>query len=217
MRSLIIFLLCCSSATAQISLPSTDSSIIKYLDLPSTQPFDTARDYYWPASTFIYISSTNDLYIYFGYDIYMKFYNAKFNFEDNHILGELGSDKKWVWMMRDNKKAFREIPVVTSMGHTDPGLSRDHPHFFGDTVIRAVADTGISKWYTTGHGDCHAHFDYRLFADNYHPVLLLKEWNYWGGCRAGGSWEYTLSFSLPKGILYKFKNRILMDEYGKIR
>ncbi|HSU28583.1 MAG TPA: hypothetical protein VLJ68_09400, partial [Chitinophagaceae bacterium] len=169
----------------------------------------------------------------FGYDIAMKYRELKFgNF---HILGQFickqclqychhdegitachrnACNKEWVWVMRENSKAFAGLPLTSLPGHifTDQSL-QPHP-FFGDTVMRATVDTGQSKWYTTGQGDCHAHFKYKIFKDNYHPVVLLKEWNYWGGCRAGGSFDYTLSFKMPQGILYTIKNRILMEKYG---
>ena len=115
-------------------------------------------------------------------------------------------------MMRDNKKAFTEIPVKTMPGHmgTDPSLN---PHsFWADTIIRMVADSGRAQWFTTGRGDCMAHFNYGLFVDKFHPVLLLKEWNHWGGCRAGGTRLSTISFTMPLAILYRKKNTILMPE-----
>ena len=51
---------------------------------------------------------------------------------------------------------------------------------------------------------------YAVFADKYYPSIVLKEWNYWGGCRAGGSKDYTISFKEPEGVLYKVKRTILM-------
>jgi hypothetical protein len=47
--------------------------------------------------------------------------------------------------------------------------------------------------------------------DNYYPVLLLKEWNYYGGCRAGGRWKFALDFTMPAGIAIQQKAVILMN------
>jgi hypothetical protein len=114
--------------------------------------------------------------------------------------------------MRENKKAFTEVPVITLPGYT--GVPADRRFFYMDSVIQTATDTGKTKWYTTGQGDCFASFKYRLYTDKYQPVLLLKEWNYWGGCRAGGSKDYTLTFSMPVGIRYTFKNTILVEKYS---
>ncbi len=233
MKWLIGCLLCWNSALAQVSFHTKDSSIIKEIELPSQQPFDTAHAYHRVLGPYVYISSDNDLYSYFGYDIAMKYYKLKFG--SFHILGEYQCRqclencrhdegiaachrnvcmKEWVWVMRENSKAFIEIPLSLSPGHIGPGLPRDHRPFFGDSVIRGNYDSGISRWYTHGQGDCFATFKYKIFQDNYHPVILLKEWNYWGGCRAGGSFDFTLSFKMPEGILYTIKNRVLMDKLG---
>jgi hypothetical protein len=154
----------------------------------------------------------------------MKFY--KFNFADYHILGVLqcrqcllvcnhnrGEDnchrnacnKEWVWVKRDNKKAFTVIPSVTV-----PWYKREDLPMYDDTIITASKDT--SKWYTTGRGDCFASFDYAIVADKYYPALILKEWNYRGGCRAGGSKPAAIAFKEPEGILYKMKRTILVEK-----
>ena len=215
MRLLACLLLFYLPASAQNLFPEKDSSIVKFVDLPSTEPFDTARAYDRVSGPYVYISSDHDIYRYFGYEIASKY--RSINFTDYHILGKKGPDTKWVWMMRENKKAFTEIPVIVSRGHIGPGLGADHRSFFGDTVIRAKIVTDTSRWHTTGHGDCFARFTYAIYADNYYPALLMREWNHWGGCRAGGSWEYTLSFLKPAGIVYMMKNTILMDGNGHIR
>ena len=230
MRLLIGCLLCCCSVSAQI----TDSSIVKPVDLPATEPFDSSRTWQRVSSPYIYIISDNDIYNYFGNMTSMKF--REFNFGHYHILGEFKCrqcmqfchhkegqtkchrnrcNKEWIWVMRENEKAFTEIPVSASPGYTGIAMPAGRHSFLRDTVIKAVSDTVKATWYTTGHGDCFAHFKYGLFADKYHPVLLLKEWNYWGGCRAGGSRDYTLSFSMYPGVLYTIKNTVLMDKYGK--
>ena len=106
--------------------------------------------------------------------------------------------------MRKSKKAFTEILVVTSPGHMATNLHADRRSLLVDTLIKVTSDTTKTIWYTTGRGDCFAHFEYKLYTDKYYPVMLLKEWNYWGGCRAGDSRSYTLSFSMPAGIVYTF-------------
>ena len=121
--------------------------------------------------------------------------------------------KEWVWVMRDNNKAFTELHASIAPGHIGPGLGSDHRYFFRDSVIRENEDAGSARWYTTGQGDCFATFKYKIFADKKHPVVLLKEFNYWGGCRAGGSFDFTLHFSMPPGILYHYKNRVLMEKH----
>ncbi|HSU27519.1 MAG TPA: hypothetical protein VLJ68_04000, partial [Chitinophagaceae bacterium] len=62
MKWLIGCLLCWSSASAQGSYSFKDSSIIKEIYLPSSQPFDTAHAYHWVNDAYIYISSDNELY-----------------------------------------------------------------------------------------------------------------------------------------------------------
>lgn len=232
MRLLFILLLCYSAASGQSTFFGKDSSIIKLIyDLPASEPFDTAHAYRKVNSPYVYIISDKDLYDNFGWPIPEQY--REFNFGDYHILGTFECrqclkychhdegqtnchrnrcNTGWVWMIRDNKKAFTEIPVKTIPGHTGTNLSSNPGSFWGDTIIKAVTDTNIVQWYTTGHGDCMAHFDYGLFTDKYHPVLLLKEWNHWGGCRAGGSKASTISFTMPPGILYRKKNTILMEK-----
>ncbi|NOT51237.1 MAG: hypothetical protein HOP10_08160 [Chitinophagaceae bacterium] len=221
MRILFSLLLIAGSASAQPVLFSKDSAIIKEIELPSKEPFDTAKSYFKMKSDRVYIISDKDVYDLFGYKISTKFY--QFNFADNHILGELkcrqcmmvchhdegetnchrnACNKEWIWVMRDNKRAFTEIPSYTEPWFEKKTVIQE------DTII-SIADT--SRWHTTGHGDCFAKFEYGLFFDKYHSALILKEWNYWGGCRAGGSKVCTIVFKEPEGILYKMKRTILMD------
>ncbi|HMK25345.1 MAG TPA: hypothetical protein VK483_04885 [Chitinophagaceae bacterium] len=209
---LFFILLCCSTASGQAIFAGKDSSVIKIIDdLPASEPFDTAHAYRKVNSPYVYIISDKDLYDIFGWPIPVKY--EEFNFNDYHILGTR-SNKGWVWMMRDNKKAFTEIPATAIPGHVGNKPPSKLQIFMGDTIIKTASATSMTQWYVTGHGDCMAHFDYSLFTDNYHPVLLLKERNYWGGCRAGGSRDYTISFSMPPGILYHTKNTILMKKFG---
>ena len=226
MRMLFCLLLFNSTVSAQSFYFPGDSAFVSTIELPSEEPFDTARSYFRVKTPYVFIISDKDLYNHFGYDVAMKFY--KFNFADFHILGTLqcwqclagcNHDKghrnchrnacnlEWVWVKRDNKKAFTAIP-----SYTIPWHERKDVPMYNDTVITSSPDT--SKWYTTGHGDCFARFKYAIVADKYYPVLILKEWNYWGGCRAGGSKQATIIFKKPEGILYKTKRTILVEKQG---
>ncbi len=226
MRMLFFLLLFSTTVSAQSLFFPGDSAVVSTVDLPAKEPFDTARSYFRVKSPYIYIISEKDLYEHFGYDIRMKFY--QFNFADFHILGTLqcrqcllgcnhdkgqtnchrnACNRQWIWAKRENKKAFTEIPSYIA-----PWYKRKDLPLYHDTIIKTPADT--SSWYTTGHGDCFAHFEYTIVADKYYPALILKEWNYWGGCRAGGSKPATIVFKEPEGILYKIKRTILMEKYG---
>jgi hypothetical protein len=95
-----------------------------------------------------------------------------------------------------------------------PGSTKENSaavkYHYGDTVLRSSADTGKATWITHSGGDCFATFEFGLFRDNHYPVLLLKEWNYYGGCRAGGGWQFAFEFDMPAGILHHYKNVLLM-------
>lgn len=234
MKLLFILLLCGHIASGQAFFSGKDSSIVKIIDdLPASEPFDTAHAYRKVNRPYVYIISDKDIYDNFGWPIDVKY--QEFNFSDYHILGTLECkqcmlychhdegqtnchrnrcNKEWLWVMRDNKKAFTDIPATVMPGHIGSGLPSNLRSFWGDTIIKAAADTSMTKWYTTGHGDCMVHFTYGLFTDNYHPVLLLKEWNHWGGCRAGGSRDYSIFFKMPPAILYHTKNTILREKSG---
>jgi hypothetical protein len=227
MRILFCFLLLSGTASAQSFSFQKDSAVVSTVDLPSRQPFDTAKSYNKISGPYYYILSIKDMYDLFTYDTHVKYY--QFNFADFHILGELkcrqcmmvchhdegernchrnACDKEWIWVKRENKKAFTEV-----FSYTTPWYERKDMRMYYDTIITTSADT--SKWYTTGQGDCFARFEYAIVADKYHPALILKEWNYWGGCRAGGSKPATIVFKEPEGILYKMKRTILMDRMGE--
>jgi hypothetical protein len=226
MRMLLCLLLFGGSVSAQPFYFAGDSAAVSTVDLPGKEPFDTARAYLRAKNPYVYIISDKDLYDYFGHDAAMKFYH--FNFADFHILGSWqcrqcalfcnhatgennchrnACKRGWVWVKRDNKKAFATIPYYSVSGHERKDLPMYH-----DTIVTASADT--SRWYTTGHGDCFARYQYAIVADKYHPVIILKEWNYWGGCRAGGSKPATIVFKQPEGILYRIKRTILMEKQG---
>lgn len=231
MRILFSMLLLCNAAYGQNLFPK-DSAFVKEVEgLPSKQPFDTARPWNKEDRQYVYIISDKDLYDHFGYDVSMKFYG--FDFVHYHILGSLECrqclefchhdkgnknchrnlcNNEWIWVVRDNQKAFIEIPSTTMMGHVDADIPENRKYFFGDTVITSKKDRNFSNWYTSGHGDCFATFTYNILADKFHPVLVLKENNYWGGCRAGGGWEFTVSFKSREGIKEYSKNTVLLDK-----
>jgi len=204
MRLLFGFLLLSINSFCQ------DSSVVKIIeDLPSQEPFDTSRTYHRVEKAYVYIIGTKDLYDIFGYEISTKFW--EFNFADYHILGQQ-INNQWIWQMRENQKAFTIIPSTTKFGYAGTKVANGRTSFFEDTLMRAPKDS--ARWYTQGHGDCFARFEYAVVQDKYHPVVLLKEWNYWGGCRAGGSKAYTISFIMPSNIAQYSKNTILMKKYG---
>ena len=226
MRILFCLLLFTTTASSQSFYFPGDSAVVSTIDLPATQPFDSSRAYYKVKGPYVYIISDKDLYDHFGYDISMKFH--QFNFHDFHILGALlcnqclaGCDHRngernchrnacimeWVWVKRENKKAFTAVPSITVPRYQEKGQPQ-----YRDTVITATGDT--ASWYTTGHGDCFARYTYALIADKYHHALILKEWNHYGGCRAGGSKPVTIVFKEPEGVLFKTKRTILVQKKG---
>jgi hypothetical protein len=107
-------------------------------------------------------------------------------------------------MVRDNKKAFTEIPVKVLPGHQGTGVSRP---FLTDTVFQQHPDS-VVRWFVNSGGDCQAKFYFKLFTDNRYPVVVLKEYTISGNCRAGGYWDFTLLFNKPPGFHYFLKNRL---------
>ncbi|MBI5857328.1 MAG: hypothetical protein HZB42_06730 [Sphingobacteriales bacterium] len=232
MRFLFFFLFCCTMASGQTLLFPKDSAFIKEVDgLPAKEPFDTAHSYRQVVQPYIYIISGHDMYNLFGYDTFMKY--RDFDFANNHILGSVQCRQclmycqhdegqtachrnrcsyGWIWLMRDNKKAFIEISSTIVPGHVDADMTGQRKSFVGDTIIASRKDHSFSNWYTHGQGDCFATFKYNIYADKYHPILLLKERNYWGGCRAGGFWDFTISFKMPPDILHHSKIVVLMEK-----
>lgn len=232
MRVLLVLLICSNLVQAQSLFPGKDSAFVRMMDgFPRSEPFDTAHRWEKAEHPYVYIISDNDLYDYFGYDLMSR--HRDFDFANYHILGmrecrfclrcrhdegrtechRNACSYGWVWRVRDNKKAFTEIPSATSPGHIDALLPAGRKSFFGDTVMTRRSDSTIMAWYTHASGDCHARFSYVLQQDKYYPVLLLKELNYYGGCRGAGFWEYTISFTQPAGIRHYIKCTILMERY----
>ncbi len=225
---------CFVNASGQDIFFQKDSSVVKRIEgLPSMEPFDTTDAYRKVKQRYVYIISKNDLYRIFDYNTAMKLYG--FNFADYHILGQQlcihcyrncnhngvispchrnACDYEWIWQMRENKIAFVEIPSTTKAGHVDANLPEGRTSFFYDTLIRSGKDIINTNWYTHGHGDCFARFKYGVFHDTYYNVVLLKEWNHWGGCRAGGSKTFTISFVMPQNVVQRSKSIILMKNYG---
>jgi hypothetical protein len=211
MRFLFGFLLFCINASGQQGLFSKDSSVFKILyDLPLHEPFDTSRNYQKVDREYVYIISDSDLYKIFGYETSVKYQD--FNFTDYHIFGQQVK-KDWIWQIRENKRAFNEVPSITTNGYAGIKIAGGRSSYFEDTLMLPVNNKDTARWYTHGHGDCFAYFRYGVFHDKYHPVVLLKEWNYWGGCRAGGSKAYTISFTMPRNVVQYSKNTILMNKY----
>lgn len=223
MKWIITLLLLSTMANAQPVYVS-DSSFLYEMELPSKEPFDTAHKWKKAESALVYIASEKDLYDVFGYNVASQ--HSGFDFTTKHILGQRlcrqcfrhcqhdqGQKEchrnacyySWVWQVRQNDKALSEMAFTISPGHQ---YDNDvHPSkFWKDTLISSATKT---KWYTTGAGDCHSTFTYKLFADKYYPVLLLKEWNHYGGCRAAGFTEITLNFTIPEGIKHYFKSTTL--------
>ena len=205
MRLILCFLLLSFQVAGQ------DSSVVKVIqDLPSQEPFDTSRSYRKVEQEYVYIIGTKDLYDIFGYEISTKYWS--FNFADYHILGQQ-MDNKWVWQTRENKKAFVEIPSTTKFGYVGVKLANSRSGYFHDTLTQADNNIDSAELYTHGHGDCFARFTYSVMHDRYYSAIILVEKNYWGGCRAGGSKAYTISFTMPRNIIQYSKNTILMDKY----
>lgn len=209
MRLLFGLLLFVTNVSGQDILSPKDSSVIEIIEeLPSHEPFDTSRSYQRVEQQYVYIISNNDLYRIFGYETSANY--REFNFADHHILGRQ-INSYWNWQKRENKKAFVEIPSTTQFGYVGTKVANEPTVFFEDTLMRSPNDS--AQWYTQGHGDCFARFEYAVVRDKHHPVVLLIERNYWGGCRAGGSKAYTISFTRPQNIVQYSKNTILMDKY----
>jgi hypothetical protein len=104
MRLLIACLFLSIAAPAQIAAPAEDSSFVKIIDLPRSEPFDTARPWQKYNLPYYYIISDKDFYDLFGYEVTTKF--REFDFANYHILGQQ-KNRQWIWTMRDNEIAFK--------------------------------------------------------------------------------------------------------------
>lgn len=219
MRILALFLLACTgTASSQDKTFINDSAYVRMIGLPETISRSVTLQ-----APYVYISSDNDLYDFFGYDTAMK--HRDFDFAHFHIFGQYVCRQclftcnhqmqchrnrcqySWVWTVRDNQKAFRRISAMQSPA------GRDDLTGYRDSVMQPlkVADSGYARWYTHAGGDCHAYHTYQLFMDQFYPTMLMKEWNHYGGCRAGGFWVNMLKFIPPPEAKYFLKNTILVD------
>lgn len=226
MRFLVFLLMVCT-ANAQPQISIKDSAFIKELELPRQQPFDTGRKHGYVKDSLIYLLSEMDVYNLFDYATGMQLYG--FNFSDYHIVGRLACrqcllfcnheegkthchrnrcNETWIWMMRSNKKAFRSIPFKAYPEHIEYDFKGSRKSFIKDTLIIADADS-TARWYINSGGDCKASFEFILRADNYYPVITLTERNFWGGCRAGGRWRFTIAFKNLPGVVHYSKSIIL--------
>lgn len=234
MRFVLFLLLFPVVVQAQSFLPGKDSAFVRMIGgFPVSEPFDTSQQWKRVKGSYVYILSEKDLYEIFGIAITDP--NRDVDFLHYHILGmrecrdclfcrhEEGRrdchrnacSYRWVWRVRDNKKAFKEIPAITFPGHVDAVLPDGRNSFFRDTLLPRKSDSTLTAWYTIGRGDCHARFSYLLQQDRYYPVLLLKELNYYGGCRAGGFRNFTVSFARPDGLFHFVKRTLFMEGYRK--
>lgn len=223
--SIILALLCgCFGAPAQPNHNFYDSALVRYIDsLPAEQPFDTSRPWQKWDIQLLYIVSDRDIYHLFGYTVSRQFKET--DFSRYHILGEQRCNQcmttchhedgqtachrnrcnlKWVWSLRENSKAFDSIAITNLIPLPEGNVGQR-----SDTVIRAEA--GFSDWYVTGFGDCHARFEYNLFADRWYPSIILIERNIYGGCRAAGRKEYLIRFPEQTGKKEFYKQTILVD------
>lgn len=222
MRTLLVCLLFSIELPAQSFFP--DSAFIRFIDLPASEPFDTSELSQRVKSSHIYLASRRDVYTVFGYAMSTKFYG--FDFDNTHILGkqecrdcrltckheqgEVNCHRNrctysWKWSVRDNRKAFTEIPFTTVSGHAGPGITK---HVYGDSVMNHPTDSGIHRWYTMTSADRFARFHFNLYSDNYYPVVVLKEFIRYGGSRASGSWDNTILFRKPDRVSQFTKHTI---------
>ena len=219
-------------AGAQYPSAGADSAFISLIgSLPGKEPFDSSRKWNQSTDPYLYILSDNDLYNLFGYAVMTRM--KDFDFTHQHILGlrtckqcflfcrhDRGEKKchrnahylQWIWLARDNGRAFSGLSSVTDSGHIDTEIPGQREEWLQDTVLPRPSQPGQNAWYTQGGGDCHARISYTVHADRYYPVLLLKEWNEYGGCRAGGFWAFTISFPAPGKKVQYVKRTILLEK-----
>lgn len=216
-----LFMLFIYTTSAQkISGPEADSAFIREVALPSISD-KKVRGWNAESGNYVYMFSYMDFYRLFDVDTFYYRYHD-FDFSKYHILGLLACRQcltvcchrnahefEWVWTVRSNEKAFQQIPYTMMPFPQQKQL-------YGDTVVMPAspADSGKVRWGTHGRGDCHARFRYELDADKYYPVTVLREYNYYGGCRAGGGKYSELKFSFVPGKTVYRKKTILMDMNG---
>ncbi|MEZ5034589.1 MAG: hypothetical protein R2796_06345 [Chitinophagaceae bacterium] len=226
MRFLIFCLLLSQLSFSQLFNVPKDSAFVSYVeDLPATIAKLSPKE----KNSYIYLASVNDVYNYFGYELYMKF--QKFDFNRFHILGSQKCKQclavchhasvnknchrnvcqfEWVWLKRLNEKAFTIIAEQQVIPVSDK-LKKAIQFNYNDTIISNAGNSTKAIWVTHSGGDCHARFKHAIVKDNFYPIILLKEWNYYGGCRAGGQWDFAIEFSLPEGHYEYAKMEFLVD------
>lgn len=225
-----LFLLFIYTASAQkLRWYGADSAFIRQVELPQISD-KKLRSWDAGPGDYVYMFSYMDFYRLFDVDTFYYRYHD-FDFSNYHILGQTvceqcmavcrhGQGEKnchrnrcqysTMWTVRSNEKAFQKIPYTMTPFPQQKQL-------YGDTVVMPVspADSGKVRWGTHGRGDCHARFRYELDADKYYPVTVLREYNYYGGCRAGGGKYSELKFSFIPGKTIYRKKTILMDRDGR--
>lgn len=214
----------------QMIYPYNDSAFVRFMDsLPEFEPFDPDHTYQKVRESYQYIISRNDLYDLFGYERYIRFQG--FDFNRYHILGQRACRQclascepghypchrnachySWVWSIRENTKAFVPEFALSKTGHDYDEIAGTTGRSYKDTVLFIDSSKNQMAWLTTAGGDCHARFDYQLVRDRFFPVLLLKEMNFYGGCRAARFQDYAILFRETGGILYYIKKTLLMEK-----
>ena len=229
MKLLICLLFCSNLVMAQSLGFAKDSAFVKLIDnLPKKPPFDTAYSYSFEIKhKYLYLISSKDVYEVFGWkESSLKL--RDFDFANYHILGkeicnqcemycnhDEGQkdchlnvcNREWICLMKKKKKAFKEISSQEKLPLNDK-QNTVMKYRYNDTVL--VSNTGMASWLTHSGGDCHATFKFGVLQDNYYPAIILKEWNYNGGCRAAGFWEFAINFPMPYGDFQTSKNVIFM-------
>ena len=210
MKLLICLLFCSNLVMAQSLGFAKDSAFVKLIDnLPKKPPFDTAYSYSFEIKhKYLYLISSKDVYDH----ILSKEICNQCEMYCNHDEGQRDChrnvcNREWIWLMRDNKKAFKEISSQEKLPLNDK-QNTVMKYRYNDTVL--VSNTGMASWLTHSGGDCHATFKFGVLQDNYYPAIILKEWNYNGGCRAAGFWEFAINFPMPYGDFQTSKNVIFM-------
>lgn len=60
-------------------------------------------------------------------------------------------------------------------------------------------------------GDCHAWFEDEIIVDRVRGFVKWKEYNHWGGCRAGGYWKRWITVPKPDFEAKFIAEEIIVD------